>query len=107
MIAKTTDLDNPLPNCHVKGTRGIVETFLCASMLTSAFSQDLCCESFACASELVVVSVAFSLAIERNSITHIGIAYGKSNIAPKHDHSIPRLKFCAAMLAVEVGEMVY
>jgi hypothetical protein len=35
---------------------------------------------------------------------HISYIMGKSKVAPKHGHTIPRLELCAAVLAVEIGE---
>ncbi|XP_062603305.1 uncharacterized protein LOC134265079 [Saccostrea cucullata] len=61
---------------------------------------------FSDASEQAIAAVAFLQAIDSDRTIHVGFTYGKSKIAPKHGHTIPRLELCAAVLAVEVGEMV-
>ncbi|XP_062604473.1 uncharacterized protein LOC134266274 [Saccostrea cucullata] len=36
----------------------------------------------------------------------VGFVFGKCKVAPKSGHTIPRLELCAAVLAVELGEML-
>lgn len=38
--------------------------------------------------------------------SHVGFVMGRAKLAPTQGHTIPRLELCAAVLAVEVGEVI-
>lgn len=61
---------------------------------------------FCDASENAVAAVAFLKVKDTESNIHVGFVMGKSRVAPKQGHTIPRLELCAALLAVEVAETV-
>ncbi|XP_060078081.1 uncharacterized protein LOC132557590 [Ylistrum balloti] len=59
---------------------------------------------FSDASELAVAACAFLRGIDEDGEFFTGFVFGKSKVAPKHGHTIPRLELCAAVLATEIGE---
>ncbi|XP_069108240.1 uncharacterized protein [Argopecten irradians] len=59
---------------------------------------------FADASENAKAAVAYLQTIYADGSTHISFLLGKTKVAPKHGHSIPRLELCAALMALEIGE---
>ncbi|XP_021366693.1 uncharacterized protein LOC110459000 [Mizuhopecten yessoensis] len=61
---------------------------------------------FCDASEKAVAAVAFLKAEDSENNIQFGFVLGKSRVAPKQGHTIPRLELCAALLAVEVAEIV-
>ncbi|XP_077379067.1 uncharacterized protein LOC144019709 [Festucalex cinctus] len=61
---------------------------------------------FCDASTKAVGAVAYLKLTTGNCHSEVGFLLGKARLAPKPDISIPRLELCAAMLAVEVAEVV-
>ncbi|XP_060074446.1 uncharacterized protein LOC132554162 [Ylistrum balloti] len=61
---------------------------------------------FGDASEKVISAVAYLKRTNADSSVDVGFVLGKSKVAPKSGHTIPRLELCAAVLAVEIGEIV-
>ncbi|XP_052817602.1 uncharacterized protein LOC128243724 isoform X1 [Mya arenaria] len=61
---------------------------------------------FCDASEKAIAAVAFLKTTDEAGKKHIGFVLGKSKVAPKHGHTIPRLELCAAVLGVTVAEIV-
>ncbi|XP_062604472.1 uncharacterized protein LOC134266273 [Saccostrea cucullata] len=115
LIAETIDWDDPLPECRIKDWRNwkdslkSLEHLQVPRCLLQHSYKDCDVKRlhvFSDASEQAIAAVAFLQAIDSNRTIRIGFTYGKSKIAPKHGHTIPRLELCAAVLAVEVGEMV-
>ncbi|XP_060602162.1 uncharacterized protein LOC132755319 [Ruditapes philippinarum] len=60
---------------------------------------------FCDASEKAISNVAY-LKTVGNESTNVGYVFGKAKVAPKHGHTIPRLELCAAVLGVEIAEMI-
>ena len=58
------------------------------------------------ASEKAISAVAHISIVDKDFIAQIGFVLGKSKVAPKHGHTIPRLELCAAILAVEIAQTV-
>ena len=44
--------------------------------------------------------------VTSENTVHVGFVFGKSKVAPKSGHTVSRLELCAAVLAVEIGEML-
>ncbi|XP_033726768.1 uncharacterized protein LOC117316337 [Pecten maximus] len=61
---------------------------------------------FCDASENAVAAVAYLRVKNSENNIHVGFVLGKTRVAPKQGHTIPRLELCAASLAIEVAEIV-
>ncbi|KAL4009138.1 hypothetical protein ACER0C_002990 [Sarotherodon galilaeus] len=74
------------------------------SLSTSgAQTKKLCV--FADASVKAIAAVAY-IKLSTSSETEIGFVFGKTKLAPQAGLTIPRLELCAAVLAVEVAELI-
>ena len=58
------------------------------------------------ASELAIAAVAYLRTFDHSNAPSILFVMGKAKVAPKHGHTIPRLELCAAVLGVELSELV-
>ncbi|TKS64953.1 hypothetical protein D9C73_027745 [Collichthys lucidus] len=61
---------------------------------------------FADASTLAIAAVAYLRALDSQGRWHVGFVMGKSKLAPYPMHTIPRLELSAAVLAVELAEVI-
>lgn len=61
---------------------------------------------FCDASTRAVGAVAYLKLTDGDGHSEVGFLIGKARLAPKPDITIPRLELCAAVLAVEVAELV-
>lgn len=61
---------------------------------------------FSDASEKAISAVAFIRTVDVSGKCHVGFVFSKSKLAPAHGHTIPRLELCAAVLAVEIAEIL-
>ncbi|XP_075737935.1 uncharacterized protein LOC142777431 [Rhipicephalus microplus] len=59
---------------------------------------------FSDASTSAIAAVAYLRVIDKQGNKHVGFVMGKAKLAPKPDHTIPRLKLCAAVLAAEMAD---
>ncbi|XP_053387241.1 uncharacterized protein LOC123539924 [Mercenaria mercenaria] len=59
---------------------------------------------FCDASEIAVSAVAYLVCQTSNHEVRVGFVLGKSKVAPKKGHTIPRLELCGAVLAVEIAQ---
>ena len=69
---------------------------------SSTLLKELCV--FADASTMAIAAVAYLKATTGH--TEVGFIFGKAKLAPQPDLSIPRLELCAAVLAVEIAELI-
>ncbi len=69
-----------------------------------ALRRELCI--FADASVKAIAAVAYIKVTSHQEQTEIGFVFGKAKLAPQPDLTIPRLELCAAVLAIEIAEMV-
>ena len=58
---------------------------------------------FSDASKEAIAAVANVQAIDPDGNAQISFVQGKSKLAPRHGHTIPRLEICAAVIATELG----
>ena len=59
------------------------------------------------ASEKAISAVAYLKTISDTGDVHVGFLMGKSKVAPTSGHTIPRLELCGALLATELGQIVF
>ncbi|XP_028847241.1 uncharacterized protein LOC114796892 [Denticeps clupeoides] len=70
----------------------------------TAVKKELCI--FSDASTMAIGAVAYLRALESEGQWHTGFIMGKSKVAPRPAHTVPRLELCAAVLAVEMYERI-
>ena len=61
---------------------------------------------FSDALEVAIAVTVYIKAVDVSVEAHVGFVWGKSKVAPVHGHTIPRLELCAAVIAVELAELV-
>ncbi len=61
---------------------------------------------FADASVKAIAAIAYIKVTSHQEQTEIGFVFGKAKLEPQPDRTIPRLEICAAVLAIEIAEMV-
>ncbi|XP_056101657.1 uncharacterized protein LOC130080328 [Rhinichthys klamathensis goyatoka] len=72
--------------------------------LQSTCQRELCV--FADASTSAISAVAYLRVIDTKGHVHVGFCMGKSKLAPRQVHTVPRLELCASVLAVELANML-
>ncbi|XP_074518426.1 uncharacterized protein LOC141784488 [Halichoeres trimaculatus] len=72
--------------------------------LSSTNRKELCI--FSDASTIAIGAVAYLRAMDSEGQTHVGFVMGKSKLAPRPAHTVPRLELCAAVLAVELYDLI-
>lgn len=71
---------------------------------SEAHRRELCV--LADASVKAVAAVAYMRVSDQGGQTEVGFVCGKAKVAPQPDLTIPRLELCAAVLAVEMAEII-
>ena len=66
---------------------------------------ELCVFSDASTKAIAAV-VAFLRAMDKSDHIEVGFILGKAKLAPQSQPTIPRLELCAAVLAVEIVELI-
>lgn len=61
---------------------------------------------FTDASKDAIAAVAFLKVWKDGENSDIGFLMGKAKVAPTHGHTIPRLELCAAVLGIEIAEII-
>ncbi|XP_026042220.1 uncharacterized protein LOC113033090 [Astatotilapia calliptera] len=61
---------------------------------------------FSDASTMAIAAVAYLRVVDEAGNTHTGFVMGKAKLAPRPEHTIPRLELCAAVLAVELADFI-
>ncbi|XP_066448142.1 uncharacterized protein [Eleutherodactylus coqui] len=89
-LVALSDLHVPRPYAHVP--------------IAEVKSKELCV--FCDASVKAIAAVAYLKTIDIKGQTHIGFVIGKAKLAPSPEPTIPRLELCAAVLAVELAELI-
>ena len=72
--------------------------------LTKVRQTELCV--FSDASTRAIGAVAYLRTLDENGQTAVGFVLGKAKLAPLSEPTIPRLELCAAVLAVEMAELI-
>ncbi|XP_055005215.1 uncharacterized protein LOC129407637 [Boleophthalmus pectinirostris] len=55
---------------------------------------------------MAIAAVAYLRVVDTNGQCHVGYMMGKSKLAPSSAHTVPRLELCAAVLAVELAQII-
>ncbi|KAI4896990.1 hypothetical protein NFI96_001373, partial [Prochilodus magdalenae] len=72
--------------------------------LRQACSKELCV--FCDASTTAIAAVAYVRTTDASSNVEVGFMFGKAKLAPRPETTVPRLELCAAVLAVEIADMI-
>ena len=72
--------------------------------ISKAQHTELC--AFSDASVKAISAVAYLKVTNEQGQGEVGFVFGKSKLAPQPELTIPRLELCAAVLAVEIAELV-
>lgn len=72
--------------------------------LSEAKHTEICV--FSDAPMKAISAVAYLRAFDQKGNTEVGFILGKARLAPKPNLSVPRLELCAAVLAVEISELI-
>lgn len=116
LSAEQYDWDTPLPSAKQEQWRlwrdsikelehlQIPRTYIAVSLSTQTQHRELCV--FSDASNLAIAVVAYLKTVSTTGDCHVGLVMGKSKLAPCPAHTIPRLKLCATVLAVEMADFI-
>ncbi len=55
---------------------------------------------------MAIAAVAYLCAVDTQGQCHLGFTMGKCKLAPKPAHTIPHQELCAAVLAVEIADVI-
>ncbi|XP_062614568.1 uncharacterized protein LOC134276324 [Saccostrea cucullata] len=61
---------------------------------------------FSDASETAIASVAYLRTVDVSNNVHVGFVLGKCKLAPMKGHSVPRLELCAAVMSVQIYDII-
>ncbi|XP_046553577.1 uncharacterized protein LOC124263006 [Haliotis rubra] len=114
LISGSKDWDEPLPSEHEpkwmawKELLGRLETLTVPRMYLPGvdYSGPKEVHIFSDSSEKAIAAVAYMRSANPVDQGNLGFIIGKAKVAPTTGHTIPRLELCAAVLAVEIGELV-
>ncbi|XP_067306911.1 uncharacterized protein [Pseudorasbora parva] len=115
LSVNTCDWDAPLPEQKLKQWEVWSESLhelsklhiprsYTATSLSNALHTELCV--FSDASSKAIGVVAYLRTIQAEGQVEVGFILGKAKLAPQYEPTIPRLELCAAVLAVEVAELI-
>ncbi|XP_072321671.1 uncharacterized protein [Eucyclogobius newberryi] len=82
----------------------IPRPYVPVSLSTQTQYRELCV--FSDASNTAIAAVAYLKTVSISGDCHVGFIMGKSKLAPRPAHTIPRLELCAAVLAVEMADFI-
>ncbi|XP_051265175.1 uncharacterized protein LOC127368389 [Dicentrarchus labrax] len=112
---ETCKWGNPLPETKVKVWHEwkdslkdlehvrIPRTYTSIS-LNSSTDRELCI--FCDASTQAIAAVAYMKVTDAEGKSELGFVFGKAKLTPQPEATIPRLELCAAILAVEIADML-
>ena len=86
-----------LENLHIPRT-------YTSKSLTKMQRTELCV--FSDASTKAIAAVAYLRTFDNDGLIEVGFIFGKAKLAPLSQPTIPRLELCAAVLAVEIAELI-
>ncbi|MGH0125412.1 UNVERIFIED_CONTAM: hypothetical protein FKN15_068962 [Acipenser sinensis] len=115
LTLETSDWDSPLPQEKEELWAAWRDSLkdLCDLQIPRPYARispsetqrrELCI--FCDASTKAIAAVAYLKIIGDKRDCHTGFIQGKTKLAPRPEHTIPRLELCAAVLAVELAELI-
>ncbi len=81
----------------------IPQTYISVSLSEAKFVE-LCV--FSDASTKAISAVAYLRALDSDGNSNVGFVLGKAKLAPRHKPTIPRLELCAAVIVVEIADLI-
>ncbi|XP_071098015.1 uncharacterized protein [Haliotis cracherodii] len=115
LISGNSDWDQPLPSASErewedwKDSLTLLEELKIPRTYVPVSFQGVITKEihvFSDASEKAVAAVAYLRTVDKDKGQRTGFILGKAKVAPMHGHTIPRLELCAAVLAVEIADLV-
>ena len=115
LASSNNDWDQPLPPEHfhnwnqwTTSLSNLQQFQIPRTYLSSSFAQskDTSVHIFCDASENAIAAVAYIHARNNSGSMELGFILGKSNVAPVHGHTIPRLELCSAVLSTQIAETI-
>ncbi|XP_056002772.1 uncharacterized protein LOC125674273 [Ostrea edulis] len=115
LISGTVDWDEPLSENHRvqweqwKNSLKACENVFIPRAYTPVSLRNVVrveIHTFCDASERAIAAVSYLRSVYQDETSHTRLLMGKAKDAPKHGTTIPRLELCAAVLAVEVSNIV-
>lgn len=82
------------------------ETPRCYTSTSVCNGQRMELHVFSDASVKAIAAVAYLKVLDNSGVDHVGFIMGKAKLAPMSVHTVPRLELGAAVLAVEIAELV-
>ncbi|KAJ0049815.1 hypothetical protein NL108_003586 [Boleophthalmus pectinirostris] len=115
LTSETSDWDTPLPEDKLskwedwrnslKDLKDLhVPRTYTSTSLSQAKHKELCL--FSDASTKAIGAVAYLKTVHQDDKVGIGFVMGKARLAPQSEPTIPRLELCAAVLAVEMADLI-
>lgn len=71
---------------------------------SAAARRELCI--FCDASVKAIAAVSYLQVVDTDGSKQVGFVMGKAKLAPRSEHTVPRLELCAAVLAVELADLI-
>lgn len=115
LTSELSDWDTPLPEDKLKKWENwrdslqvlkelhVPRTYTPSSLIKVVHTE-LCV--FSDASTKAIGAVAYLRAVQEDGKAEVGLVMGKAKLAPQSEPTIPRLELCAAVLAVEVTDLI-
>ncbi|KAJ0067393.1 hypothetical protein NL108_003442 [Boleophthalmus pectinirostris] len=114
LTSLTEDWDSPLPDdtkaewCKWRDSLQDLQSFQIPrpyASISTTNAQKRGLHVFADASVKAIAAVAY-MKVSTSDNTEVGFVFGKTKLTPQAGLTIPRLELCAAVLAVEVAELI-
>lgn len=107
--------DEPLPEIHLKGWQEWRDSLKLLKQIqiprpytsfspADAKQNEICI--FCDASTQAIAAVAYLKATSLDGKVEVAFVFGRAKLAPRPELTIPRLELCAAVLAVEIADMI-
>lgn len=114
-MSQVSDWDEPLPEDQqaewdhwIESLKSLEELHISRTYVEASFDQTVekDIHIFSDASVQAISAVAYLVTTDKKGKRQMGFVLGKSKVAPTHGHTIPRLELCAAVLSVEIADVI-